>query len=305
MTDGKASPPAEPKPRRRRQMTPDELRARSVGDIFTDAVRSGKAGAFSMVIQVTSLMWMRTIMNTQYRYGGTIRDTVGRLYAEGGVRRFYRGYPAALVQGPVSRFGDTFSNTLFLAAMEKNDSTRGLPIFLKTLGASVTAGCFRILFVPIDTLKTMLQVEGAKGLAVLGAKYRVGGLPVFYHGALATWAATLVGHYPWFLTYNTLNAWLPQQEDKVKGLARQALMGFASSVVSDSCSNSLRVIKTARQTSAVVESYPQVVRDVLAKDGFVGLLGRGLKIRIATNGCQGLMFSVLWKYFEDRLFSHH
>jgi len=29
------------------------------------------------------------------------------------------------------------------------------------------------------------------------------------------------------------------------------------------------------------------------------LLGRGLKIRIMTNGVQGLMFSVLWKTFED------
>jgi hypothetical protein len=29
------------------------------------------------------------------------------------------------------------------------------------------------------------------------------------------------------------------------------------------------------------------------------LFGRGLKTRIITNGCQGLMFAVLWKYFME------
>src|SRR5947209_1016652 len=90
----------------RRRLTPEELRERSVSAIMSDALKSGQAGAFSMIIQVSTLMWMRTIMNTQYRYGGTIKETFRRLYNEGGLRRFYRGYPVALVQGPVSRFGD-------------------------------------------------------------------------------------------------------------------------------------------------------------------------------------------------------
>ena len=30
-----------------------------------------------------------------------------------------------------------------------------------------------------------------------------------------------------------------------------------------------------------------------------GLFGRGLKTRIVANGCQGLMFAVLWKYFME------
>jgi len=40
---------------------------------------------------------------------------------------------------------------------------------------------------------------------------------------------------------------------------------------------------------------------VLEKDGMFGLFGRGLKTRILTNGLQGLLFSVLWKGFEDIL----
>lgn len=296
----KVQPPAP----RRRKLSAEELRDRSFRQIFADSLRSGQAGALSMAVQVSALMWMRTIMNTQYRYGGSVAETTRRLYGEGGLRRFYRGYPVALVQGPVARFGDTFANTFFLAAMEKSEQMRGLPVFVKTFGASVTAGLFRIFFVPLDTLKTMLQVEGARGPSILAAKYRVGGLPVFYHGAMATWAATLVGHYPWFLTYNMLNERLPQPEGRLQTLLRQACMGFLSSVVSDCCSNSLRIIKTSRQTAAVARSYGEVAAEILAKEGLRGLFGRGLKMRIATNGCQGLLFSVLWKYSEELLARH-
>ena len=38
---------------------------------------------------------------------------------------------------------------------------------------------------------------------------------------------------------------------------------------------------------------------VVSKEGVTGLLGRGLRTRILANGVQGLMFSVLWKYFEE------
>lgn len=49
--------------------------------------------------------------------------------------------------------------------------------------------------VAIDALKTTLQVEGAKGLPVLKGRIAAGGPLVLYHGALATYSATLVGQY--------------------------------------------------------------------------------------------------------------
>ena len=52
----------------------------------------------AMVVQVLSLMWMRTTINYQYRHGGTMVQTFKKLYAEGGVARFYRGVLPALVQ---------------------------------------------------------------------------------------------------------------------------------------------------------------------------------------------------------------
>ena len=50
-------------------------------------------------------------MNYQYKNGGTTLQAWKTLYKEGGLVRFYRGYFAALAQGPLSRFGDTAANT--------------------------------------------------------------------------------------------------------------------------------------------------------------------------------------------------
>lgn len=48
-------------------------------------------------------------------------------------------------------------------------------------------------YVAIDAMKTTLQVEGAKGLTVLRGRIAQGGPTVLYHGAIATYSATLVG----------------------------------------------------------------------------------------------------------------
>jgi hypothetical protein len=67
------------------------------------------------------------------------------------------------------------------------------------------AATWRVFISPIDTVKTIMQVEGKPGLKILMAKQRAQGPSVMYHGALAASAATFVGHYPWFATYNTLD----------------------------------------------------------------------------------------------------
>jgi hypothetical protein len=50
---------------------------------------------------------------------------------------------------------------------------------------------------PLDTLKTVLQVEGANGMALLKNKIAASGLRVVYSGALGSASATMAGHYPW------------------------------------------------------------------------------------------------------------
>ncbi len=267
-------------------------------DVIEKAVRGGTSGAAAMAIQVTSLMWMRTTMNYQYRYGTTTAVALKTLYNQGGIRRFYRGIAPALVQGPVSRFGDTAANAGVLYALEPYD----IPVAAKTGAASFSAGCWRMAIMPVDALKTTLQVEGKAGLKLLGEKIRASksGPFVLWHGAFAAFSATAVGHFPWFFTFNFLQEKIPRYDDSaIKKLGRNAVIGFCSSVVSDTISNSLRVIKTTRQTFARVVTYREVVQHVLKEDGVVGLLGRGLKTRLLANGLQGLMFSVLYKYFLE------
>ena len=125
------------------------------------------------------------------------------------------------------------------------------------------------------------------------------GIGTLWYGAFATAAATFVGHYPWFGTYNYLSGALPPPTNLGEKLLRQAFIGFCASVISDSVSNSLRVVKTYRQVHETRIGYMAAAEAVIAQDGLRGLLGRGLKTRILANGLQGLMFSVLWKLFWD------
>lgn len=80
-------------------------------------------------------------------------------------------------------------------------------------------------------------------------------------------------------------------------LLRQAFIGFCASVISDTISNSLRVVKTYRQVHERRVSYTEAAEAIIAADGLRGLFGRGLKTRILANGLQGLLFSILWKLF--------
>lgn len=60
-----------------------------------------------------------------------------------------------------------------------------------------------------------------------------------------------MGHYPWFFSHNYLSENLPAFDFAYGRHVRYAAIGFASSVVSDTCSNSIRVLKTTKQTSVV------------------------------------------------------
>lgn len=103
----------------------------------------------------------------------------------------------------------------------------------------------------------------------------------------------------WFGTYNQLDKSLPEPKTFGQQILRQAFIGFVASVISDTVSNSLRVVKTYRQVNETRISYFDAARAVIATDGVRGLLGRGLKTRIIANGAQGLMFSILWKLFMN------
>jgi len=263
------------------------------------ALGGGLSGAAAMVLQVLTLMPLRTVMNYQYRYGTNTTEAIKTLYQDGGWTRYYQGLAAALIQGPVSRFGDTAANAGILALLQSNSYMKMLPAFIKTVFASLAAAAFRMILTPIDTVKTTMQTQGKKGLRILRSRTKAYGFGSLWYGAVATAAATFVGHYPWFAIYNTLDANLPLPNTLLQKLARQAFIGFCASVISDTVSNSLRVVKTYRQVNETRIRYFDAAREVVAADGMLGLFGRGLKTRILANGLQGLMFSILWKFFLD------
>ena len=71
-----------------------------------------------------------------------------------------------------------------------------------------------------------------------------------------------------------------------------------ASSISDICSNSLRVIKTNRQTSASSVSYVKLVKNIVENDSLLSLFTRGLKTKIITNGIQGMCFTVMFDYLR-------
>jgi hypothetical protein len=264
------------------------------------ALGGGLTGAAAMFAQVGALMWMRTTMNYQYRNGGTTMQAWKTLYGEGGIGRFYRGVGPALFQGPLSRFGDTAANAGILALLASYDETRDMPTVAKTMCASGAAAMWRINLMPIDTLKTTMQVQGKDGISKLKSKFAKSGPRVLYHGSLGAFAATYVGHFPWFATFNFLDANLPKYDETFKKFGRNAVMGFCSSAVSDTCSNSIRVLKTTRQTYETPISYGDAAKQIIAKDGLMGLFGRGLQTRILANGMQGMLFTIIWKGLQEQ-----
>lgn len=278
----------------------------SFGDVLSKAsgraLQGGLSGAAAMGINVLALMWMRTTINYQYRNGTGTTAAFKALYKDGGIPRFYRGLIPALIQGPLSRFGDTAANTGALVLMDNLDETKDLPTWIKTGTASISAALFRIFLMPVDTFKTTMQVQGKEGIPNLLAKARAKGPSVFYHGSLAAASATAVGHYPWFMVFNTLQEKIPQQTDTLSKLGRNAFIGFVATCTSDTLSNSIRVIKVYKQSNTEAISYPEAAKRVIAEDGMLGLFGRGLKTKLIANGFQGIMFSVLWKQIDEMFF---
>lgn len=70
------------------------------------AWRSGSMGFLAGTSQVLVFMWLRTAMNYQYKFGGSLREVLQKLWAEGGLLRLYQGLFWAILQVPLSRFGD-------------------------------------------------------------------------------------------------------------------------------------------------------------------------------------------------------
>ena len=170
------------------------------------AVGGGLDGALAMVLQVLALMWLRTTVNFQQSTGASWRASLTALYAEGGVGRFYQGLGAALLQGPLCRFGDTAAQSGMMLLLA---DVHAMPEWLKTACASLLAAAWRVAIMPVDALKMALQVRGRRGLRELRAKVTRHGPTALYEGAVGAAVATFAGHWPWFVTFQYLDRRLP------------------------------------------------------------------------------------------------
>lgn len=127
--------------------------------------REGVCGAIAGIIQVVLLMWLRTTASYQYRYGGTLRHAMYDLYKQGGILRFYRGVSFAIIQNPLVRFSNVVANDITTHFL-----TSPSLIILQTGIGSLLAGALRMFLMPIDTCKTVLQVDGNIGFDHLMTK---------------------------------------------------------------------------------------------------------------------------------------
>ena len=89
---------------------------------------------------------------------------------------------------------------------------------------------------------------------------------------------------------------MPEGDTLIKNFARNGFIGFSASLISDVVTNSVRVVKTTKQSFDKPISYLDTVKHVVKEDGTRGLFFRGLQTKIISNGLQSMMFAILWKY---------
>eukprot|EP00466_Bigelowiella_natans_P014754 jgi/Bigna1/46341/estExt_Genewise1.C_30320 len=249
---------------KKKDLTPQEILDKAMARAF----RGGIAGAGAMGIQVVSLMWMRTTMNYQYRNGekSTLR-AIQILYRD--------GVNSGLAFGGIRRFYMGLGPALFQGPLSRFGDT------------AANSGTLALLEANPSTNKLPVGIKTFMA-SCAAAAWRMVIMPI---DAMKTISQVA--------TIQKVNK--KDSNYMVKKLGRNASIGFAASICSDCCSNSIRVIKTVKQTSTVPITYTAAAKQVIDKDGVMGLLGRGLKTRIMANGMQGIMFKVLWKLFEDKL----
>merc|ERR1719487_2337860 len=159
-------------------------------------------------------------MNHQYYNGGTLRGALSSLWEEGGVCRFYKGLGWAIIQNPISRFGDTFANVGVLALFTAMAWDQTVPLWLQTTIVATVGAGWRIFLTPIDLFKTTMQVQGDAAMEVLWKRVSQNGVLELWAGAGAIFIANWMGMYPFWSTLNTLEGFWPAPADPTMNVVR-------------------------------------------------------------------------------------
>lgn len=171
----------------------------------SEALRSGIYGASAGIVQVLVLMWLRTAVNYQYRYGVSLQVALFELYRQGGIARFYQGFVFAILQGPLAKFGAVAANEGSKVIVNAYINPKHATFFGTAIGGLLSV-LWRLILMPIDTCKTILQVNGRNGLCLLFEQvFKNGKFSLLYQGSIATMVSTFFSHYPWFYVHNLLD----------------------------------------------------------------------------------------------------
>lgn len=181
--------------------------------ILSHSFKEGVSGAFAGMFHTVSLLWLKTIINYQYRHGVSFTEAAKLLYKEGGILRFYNGITFALIQSPLARFGAVAANEAMQLLPGVIPALQRLPPSLNTAIGSLIYSGWRMLLMPIDTSKTLLQVEGKAATSYMLSQLSHGNIAFLYQGTLAMVVITFVAHYPWFITYNLLHKLIPETDN--------------------------------------------------------------------------------------------
>lgn len=249
-----------------------------------------KTGFGTGLVQVSSLLWLRTVTNYQYKHGISMKNAFKNLYNDGGIFRFYRGYIPAIVTASICKMGDL--NGYYLV----NDPNLNLNLnnFEKNIIIASISNTTRFIVMPIDTLDMFLQVEGSNGMKMLKNKIKTDGIQTLYHGCSMWLTTNFIGSFVWFGTYQTLEPIFTKKNN-----FNNAIIGFGSSMMSDIATNPLRSLKVYKQSNHISINYLDSFKEMVHDKGIINMMTRGLFTRVMTHGIQSAMFVVVWKNIED------
>ena len=190
-----------------------------------------------------ALMWLRTTSNYQYRFGVSFSTALKELYRQGGVLRFYSGIFYALLQSPLSKFGSIAANEGSRVLVSHYLPNSSFADSLSSALGAFMSMLWRIFLMPVETCKTVLQVDGTHGFRSILVHIQSGKIGILYQGSLSVALATFLGHYPWFFTHNILDRMIPVNslDGFLHNLIRSAIIGFFASAVSDLIVNPIRI----------------------------------------------------------------
>lgn len=248
-----------------------------------------KTGVTSACIQVSGLLWIRTINNYQYRYGTSIKDTSKILYNSGGLLRFYKGYIPALFVASSCKFGEL---NAYYYSKESNFNS-----FERLLFIASSSSLIKLSIIPVDTLDVLLQVEGNQGPKILYNKLQYHGPKVLYYGLTPWIFNNFIGTFTWFGVHNYLDNKY-KNNTMLNFNIKNGAIGLVSSIASDIITNPFRILKVYKQSNMNNLNYLSIINNIKAEKGISEFIFRGLKTRILIHGIQNICFVVLWKNFE-------